>query len=180
MVMNDLYTHLEDIKTYLAFAIQQKGHSTRENEPSNNETDISRQDAVASKNDNTYFITTATDSVQSSNILDSDHLVTSEKNSGDENITNVEMRIGEHWTISTPSNDSSGNENHVLKVGEHQQTSETSETSMNDDVASVTVITNNITEQSSLNPQETQVLTNMIRVLLEENKSGTTNTSLPT
>ena len=52
---------------------------------------------------------------------------------------------------------------------------------MNDNnVASVTVIANDDTEESSLNPQETQALTNMIRVLLEENKSGNTSSGLPT
>ena len=181
MVMNDLYTHLEDIKTYLAFAIQQKGHS-RENELSNNETDIAQQDVVASKNDNTFFITTTTDDVKTSNISDSNHLVIeSNKNQVVENITNVEVKIGDNWTLSTPSNDSSENENRVIKVGEYRQTSETVEASVNDNnVASVTVIANDDTEESSLNPQETQALTNMIRVLLEENKSGNTSSSLPT
>ena len=181
MVMNDLYTHLEDIKTYLAFAIQQKGHS-RENELSNNETDIAQQDVVASKNDNTFFITTTTDDVKTSNISDSNHLVIeSNKNQVVENITNVEVKIGDNWTLSTPSNDSSENENRVIKVGEYRQTSETVEASVNDNnVASVTVIANDDTEESSLNPQETQALTNMIRVLLEENKSGNTSSGLPT
>ena len=175
MIMKDLYTHLEDIKTYLAFAIQQKGHSaTKKSNLSTNESDTNMQNVIASKGD-TFFTTT-----ENRNTSNTDHILSTSKNQSDKKITNVEINIGEYWTLSARSPDSlekPRSENHVVKdIGDRHE-GETGETCVNGVVVNKEGDSreNDSRENDSLNPQETQALTNMIRVLLEENKNGATS-----
>lgn len=98
IVMSELCSHLEDIKNYLALAIQQRGQSRDHDTPRNDNENNCRNLIVSNKN-----TTLVTESIIDPTSSMTEHLTASQVVGGnpeDENVA-VEIQITDHFLVPT-------------------------------------------------------------------------------